>query len=221
MLFPSICVENFFKNPRDIVNFSKKLNFTKDPLGRWPGTRSDYLHLINNDFFVYVITKIISILYPIEYKNMNWIAESYFQKVSGDSNTGEGWIHQDIEREITSIIYLSEHENCGTSIYKKNKEHIFPKYNENLKIKQEYYFNNKKFDVTYFNGLKNNNFNYKKIVDFNSIFNNCVIFDSSNYHAANNFYDKNIKEDRLTLVTFFSSLKHNNLKYSISELNRV
>ena len=70
------------QNKKDIVNFSKELNFTKDPLGRWPGTRSDYLHLINNDFFVYVITKIISILYPIEYKNMKNITESLRKKLS-------------------------------------------------------------------------------------------------------------------------------------------
>jgi hypothetical protein len=49
-----------------------------------------------------------------------WSASQYFQKISS-SYTEKGWIHQDLEFEFTAILYLSEHENCGTSIYMPKK----------------------------------------------------------------------------------------------------
>ena len=41
MLYPTIQVQNFFKNPDEIVEYSKQLKFDYDSEGRWPGKRSD------------------------------------------------------------------------------------------------------------------------------------------------------------------------------------
>ena len=39
MIYPTFCVDNFLENPDEIVEYSKKLKFIKNPDGRWPGAR--------------------------------------------------------------------------------------------------------------------------------------------------------------------------------------
>ena len=63
--------------------------------------------------------------------------------------------------------------------------------------------------------------NFTKTVEFNSIYNSCIIFDGHNYHSADHYYDNKCNENRLTLITFFKSLSGKGLKYSGSELNRI
>lgn len=220
MLYPTIQVQNFFKNPDEIVEYSKQLKFDYDSEGRWPGKRSDYLHKLNNPFFGYLTRKIVSLIYPMTYHDISWTADSTFQSIPANENTGEGWIHQDIYAEFTAIIYLSKHNRCGTSIYKKNNEYIF---NDDgaIDIKKYYYLNKKPFDEAYYKALKENNSNFTKISEFNSCYNSCIIFDGHNYHGADQYYDDNCKEERLTLITFFKELSGKNLKYSGGELNRI
>ena len=51
MLWPTICVDNFFEDPGKVKEFSDTLKFNKDPLGKWPGERTMHLHEINKEFF--------------------------------------------------------------------------------------------------------------------------------------------------------------------------
>ena len=49
------------------------------------------------------------------------------------------------------------------------------------------------------------------------------MFDSSQYHAANN-YNNSKQGERLTLITFFNSIKRNDgqqLKYHATEAKRI
>ena len=220
MLYPTIQTQNFFKNPDEIVEYSKTLPYAYDSEGRWPGKRSIYLHQTNNSFFGYITRKIVSLIYPMTYHNIYWNAESTFQSIPANENTGDGWIHQDIYAEFTAIIYLSKHNKCGTSIYKKNNETYFHD-EKNIEIKKDYYINKKPFDEAYYKALKENNSNFIKTVEFNSIYNSCIIFDGHNYHSADHYYDNKCNENRLTLITFFKSLSGKGLKYSGSELNRI
>jgi hypothetical protein len=220
MLYPTVQVQNFFKNPDEIVKYSKTLPYAYDSEGRWPGLRTPFIHGFNHSFFGYITRKIMSILYPMTYHKINWTAETAFQSIPANINTGEGWVHQDIYAEFTAIIYLSKHDKCGTSIYKKNNETYFHD-EKNIEIKKDYYMNNKPFDDFYYKTLKDNNSNFTKISEFNSIYNSCLIFDGHNYHGADQYYDENFKEDRLTLITFFKTLSGDGLKYSGSELNRI
>ena len=221
MIWPNICVDNFFENPKKILDFSSSLNYKIADDGRWPGKRTDLLHLVNPEFFNWSTKKILSILYPLEINNKNfmWTATQYFQKISSKIYTNTGWIHRDDPDEFTVIIYLSNHKNCGTSLYEP-KEFAYCGIHEDFKQKSYLTLNKKLINDT--QHLNENNDRFTKIFTFPSKFNRLVLFDSNYFHAADQFIDKdNLTEDRLTLITFFKELKFDGLKYPITEMRRI
>jgi hypothetical protein len=211
-------MDDFFSDPEKIINFCSTLQFGKDPLGRWPGERTVALHEIDFDFFEYIHRKILSILYPNNFKDIAFTAESYFQKVSSKRHLNPGWIHED-DAEITAIVYLSKHKNCGTSIWKKKNF-----YNSNLIAPKKHSFNlSDKHQKKEIAAVDKHNNNFEKSLEVNSMYNRIVLFDSNQHHSASNFLDKNVKEDRLTLITFINRivLEKGTLHYPVSECRRV
>ena len=68
MLFPNfVCVDNFFDNPEEVVNFSQKLEYFNETT--CPGKRSKILHEVDYDFFNWVNLKICSVFYPNDISN--------------------------------------------------------------------------------------------------------------------------------------------------------
>jgi hypothetical protein len=214
MLFPSICLDNFFRNPKEVVNFSNSLNYFSDPEGEWPGERTDLLHNIDINFFNFFSSKVFSILYPMGYEGISYNLKLCFQKISS-KYINNGWIHKDPD-QLTVICYLSNHKNCGTSIYDYKKSYPLlcndeekKKIYKTLNLKNE-----KKF-------LKENNDTFEETISFNSKFNRVIMFDSSLYHAAQKFVEEDVQEDRLTLIGFFNNISGNNIKYPVVENNRL
>jgi hypothetical protein len=217
MLWPTICVDDFFKEPKKIKEFSNTLTFAKDPSGKWPGERTQFLHQINQEFVKFVSKKIMSILFPINYNDMQWEVEQTFQKINGNIYKNKGWVHTDSPFELTAIIYLSDHLKCGTSIFKRNSffcEII------NSKFKEKFYKETDKLSAEN-KYLDENNDRFEKIHTIESRFNRLIIFDSNHFHAAEKFNEENINEDRLTLISFFKNITGNFNKYPITEMNRV
>lgn len=134
MIYPTTIVDNFFDDPDKIVEYSKKLNYKKDPNNDWPGVRTESLNKINYDFFNTSITKIISILYPMDFKNITFKATQFFQKVNKEDRD-VGNKHTD-PNLITAIIYLSDHKKCGTSICRM--EGVRSDYKESVIIESMY-----------------------------------------------------------------------------------
>ena len=218
MIFPTLIVDNFFSDPYKIKTISDKLNFKKDPNGEWPGERSEQLHKVNFNLFNFINLKILSLLYPKDHNQINFTASSTFQKISKERYPHEGWVHKDNPSEITAIVYLSKHKNCGTSLWKA-KDFFVP----NNMDDKKYYYKKDTFDEEQLKFLKEHNNNYEKILEVDSLFNRVLIFDSNHPHSANNFVDLNVDDDRLTLITFIKKLQINNepLKYPITECNRL
>jgi hypothetical protein len=217
MLWPTICIDDFFEDPLSVKNFADTLNFKKNPEGRWPGERTEFLHNINNEFFNFTTKKVMSILFPMNYKKLTWKASQMFQRINGNIYNNFGWVHTDHE-EFTSIIFLSNHKQCGTSLFKKKK--IMSKV-INSEFKQEYYKNTEKIKTEEEKYLKENNDQFEKTLTLNSRFNRLILFDSSNFHAAEKYGEEKINEDRLTLITFFTDINGNENKYPISEMRRL
>jgi|TARA_R100001163_G_C5052790_1_gene189395 hypothetical protein len=219
MLYPTYVIDNFFPNPDEVVKFSKSLDFKRDTnLGKWPGERTRLMHEINPRFFQYTTKKILSLIFSNNFPNVNWDAQQYFQKVPCDKDVKQGWVHNDSDYQLTAIVYLSKHKGCGTSIYQKND---FFTTSKNYRIKEEYYSQNKKFDKRYYQALEENNSCFTKTIEVESVYNRLVLFDGAQWHGVNGFYDKNISEDRLTLITFFHDISGYNLKFPVPELNRM
>jgi hypothetical protein len=216
MIWPTIIVDNFFDDPNKIVDISKNLSYAKDTQGSWPGERTACNSQTDKDFYNWINYKIIRLLYPMNHEQMNWICTQFFQKINGNIYKNEGWIHSDSPAEFTAIIYLSKHKNCGTSLFTKKR--FFNKGLNNDKKIEIYKKGDFKNELKY---LKENNDLFEKSLTVDSKFNRLFLFDANQYHAANNFKDKNCEnEERLTLITFFFSLTANNIKYPIPEMRR-
>ena len=230
MLYPNSQVLNFFQKPDEIVQYAKSLEYHRDPEGKWPGGRSKCLSEINYNFYNITCRKVLSTVFPMDFYDIVFKAYSYFQIVPPEQSGNAGWIHQDIYSDFSSIIYLSHHENCGTNFYTaKNEllkfsgeEGICPS-DTYIKIKEDYYLNNKPFDQKYAQALEKNNSNFVKTGGFSSIYNSLITFDGHTDHNANLDKHFNSNEPRLTLIIFFTNIisKGRTLKYPGSELNLI
>ena len=202
MIWPTLCVDNFFDDPNKIIELSNSLDYESSSI--YPGKRSIHLDIHHKEFFHWVSNKIMSALYPAEWPNISWYNTAYFQKVpSGLKN--DGWVHQDISSEFTAIIYLSKDTEAGTSIY-------LPKtfYKESKTIKNPA----KDRDL--------HNSKFKETINIKGVFNRLAILDSHSYHAA---HVNNSGKERLTLICFFSnvrsSIENKQLKYIIPSIKRI
>jgi len=194
---PTIIKDNFLRYPNKVLDLINKCEFKKDETGRWPGERSEALHNVDDNFFNWIHEKIFALIYPDYSNDIVFEAASYFQKVNGNLYDHEGWVHRD-QSLMTIILYLSKHENCGTSLWEPK---TFMKDAINLDIKANMYkgkIENEKA-LPY---LKENNNQFDKTLTINSKFNRLLIFDSQTYHSADSFKDANCDEDRLTFISF-------------------
>jgi len=229
MLYPSLIVDNFFLQPNLILDFASKQKFYQNIDGRWPGKRTEALHINNFSFFDYINKKIIAALYPND-KDLYYAAETYFQKISGKRYPNYGWIHKD-ESELTGIIYLSKHKLCGTSLCERisfdsqcsDKLDIEDFGNKDLVSYKKNFYTKDQYDPKELEYLKINNKNYRRTLTIDSKFNRLFLFDSSNLHMAESFTDKNLDDDRLTIITFINNIGKNNktLKLGVTESRRL
>jgi len=51
MIWPTLSLDNFFENPDKILKFANSFEFKPDPNGKWPGKRTDLLHVLDPVFF--------------------------------------------------------------------------------------------------------------------------------------------------------------------------
>ena len=214
MIIPTMVLDNFFRYPEKIVNFSKTLHYTECPNGEWPGKRSAPLHEIDFNFFNQFTQKVIKTLWPTDGHIVSYNCKLFFQSIS-NIYPNEGWIHTDSD-QITVIVYLSTHKECGTSIFEpKFHTHSFI----NTKEKKQNYIN-KNFKKEK-NFLKENNQQFEETIHIKSRFNRMVLFDSRQIHGAHKFVENDISEDRLTLIGFFNNVHGDGIKFHGSENNRI
>ena len=218
MKWPITCVDNFFDNPDEIVEFANSCKYKKSQDGSWPGERTEPLHIINVDFFKKLTMKIISLIYPMQTNNIQLMAKSHFQKIKGNDYENEGWVHDDRGFEFTSIIYLTKDEDCGTSIFQAKKFDVSP---INTSKKRERFSNLDKISgSTEKIYLKQNNDQFKKTCSFSSEYNRIITFDSHNFHGVDS-YGGNKENERLTLITFFEDIYFPKIKFPITEMKRI
>ena len=220
MLFPSLVVDNFFEEPKKIIDFSKKLSFKYD--GVSPGIRSQLIHEIDYTFYNWINNKILSLLYPNDINSITYTANAQFQKISPNLKY-VNWIHADTSAQITAILYLSKDSDVGTSLF-KNKSF---KDSLNQKIKYTYFENPNIKDEKYLSQLENeykkNKSNFEETLKVNGIYNRLFLFDSWNYHGAHKFVSLKKDSERLTYIVFFNDIysKIKQLQYPIPTMRRM
>ena len=117
---------------------------------------------------------------------------------------------------FTAIIYLSKHEDVGTTI-------VDPKYLNsriiNVNEKNKYNLGEKVKNINY--KVAENNKQFKDSIIVKSKYNRILIFDSSQYHYVPNYISKDTTEDRLTMVCFFDNVAHDHgIRFPIPEMRK-
>ena len=216
--FP-IVVDNFFNDPETLVDYGKSLPKKPDPDGAWPGKRSNFLWEIDEILTKAILLKILSCYYDLDYMDIIWeYGELRFQEIPRFSENkndirNKGWIHQDVpgEAQLAGVIYLTPNidPDSGTSLYnlKSNKYR-----DKNQVLKKELYkfdhFDREEYTKSYINHEKAL---FEK-VRFQNIFNRLIMYDTSEWHRANSFYNGDGKDARLTLAFFIGGISEPPLK---------
>jgi len=217
MMWPTLIVDNFFDDPHKIVNFSKQFKYKRAEDHQFPGTRTEGLGKLDKDFFSWSTIKIMNLLFPMNIEQIKWKAFQHFQKIPYKTYGQKGWIHRDYGVELTVIIYLSNHPDSGTSLYKA--KHVAPQdMYDDKKVKFYKDLQNRSLSEKW---RKKSNAYFEKVVDLHSNFNRLVLFDGHQWHGAESFGTE--KKDRLTLITFFMGVmgqEGTTLKYPIPMMRR-
>ena len=217
MMWPTLIVDNFFNDPHKVITFSKQFKYKRDPDSAWPGTRTALVNELDQEFFSWSTTKIMSLLFPMNIEQIKWRARQYFQKIPYKTYGKKGWVHRDDDSEFTTIVYLSNQAHNGTSLYTPKKFSSRTLHNDK---KINFYKNLKQSSLNEKWRKKSNN-EFEKVVDLHSNFNRLVLFDGHQWHGADNFGTE--KEDRLTLITFFTGIMGKegiSLRYPIPMMRR-
>jgi len=215
MEWPTLIVDNFFTDPHAVVKLSKTFKYTQATDNTWPGTRTPPTHEVDEAFFQWSTRKMMTVLYPMNVDGLRWRAVQYFQRVPYKIHGEEGWVHHDGPHDITSIIYLSNHSNSGTCLYKGKHFNIRAEYE---KEKERFYKDLK--DRSRMEKYKDKcNSKFSKNVELFSNFNRLVLFDGYNWHASRNSGDD--KSERLTLLTQFTNIVGKDIRYPLTEMRRI
>jgi hypothetical protein len=211
--FPTICVDNFYKNPDKVREFALSLDYDNmDNLtGYYPGKRTQLLHKVDSDFFDKFCEKLFSIYYDF-LSPVKWEISTSFQLIypmADNPYDGRniGWIHKDYETLFGGIIYLTPdiNPNCGTSIFRQSKEIDIDLVNKVNQEKVNFYTKGNAEEHN--KSLSVNNSFFTETARFDNIYNRLVSFDGECFHGANNFYSET--QPRLTQAFFVKTLTSN------------
>lgn len=201
MLFPTVVIDDFFKDPYKIRSYALEQKFfnCREIGGNWPGRRTQSLLKLNPDLTNEISLKILSVFYGCHAgASVEYEVDLYFQLIEPFEyrDINEGWVHKD-RCMVSGIIYLNPNDTHlgGTSIYQpvefisKGLPQIpyndFDKHPTNI----------------YLNAIKENNSKFKETIKISNVFNRMVMFDGKCPHGVPMF--TNGEESRLTLVYFF------------------
>ena len=202
-MIPITIVDDFLNEPHQLIELANRLEFTPDPSGMWPGTRSAELHTVSEVYYDNLVTKTMSLFQALP--DLGRSETSYgssavglvdctmaFQKIPAKMK--RGWIHSD-NGFATGILYLNDSD--GTSIFTSKKGSLLDP--SHVETKQKC---NLQGYMTERDTLVQMEFNdsFEEHVNVKGKFNRLLLMPNC-YHGANNF--ESDEEERLTLVMFF------------------
>lgn len=197
--FPLTVLDNFFDKPDQLRELALNLSYSRSPDNKWPGCRSADLVEIDVNLYRLLCSKIISVFADVvATPDVRWSAEANFQLIPKGEHSA-GWVHSDLGRSLTAILYLSPNGNMenGTSLYRLNDLTYDQQYNQ-------YKDFSKPAEELEPYRVKNNEL-FTETARVGGFYNRLIMFDSAEFHSANSFHVDD--DDRLTLIFFFSDIQ--------------
>jgi len=207
--FPVTILDNFINNPNAIRKWALSLDYHSSLSGNYPGKRTKCLSTIHPGFYNEFNLKILSLFFNIE--GIEYKSNSFFHL--SKNLEGTGWIHRDDNIILTCILYLSPSSNInqGTSFYKLKPNLIHHLKNKNdfdtEKYMSKHYLTGKLSKQEYQTKEEYEKTSYDKILDIKDEYNRFISFDPVSLYHANNNISPLDESGRLTLITFFQSIK--------------
>ena len=227
-------VDDFFNDPEALVDFGKSLPKEVSSDGRWPGKRSKQLWEIDEVLHNTIVLKILNCYYDLDYLDISWSsAKTGFQEIPRFSKNkndirNKGWIHQDtdlitgqkVELKLAGLIYLTPNIDLdsGTSLFdvKSNKRRYLPPQQKGSRHDQDPLihkhllyksgqFDREKYEKDYIKLEEN----YFEKIRFQNIFNRLIMYDTSEWHRANSYWNGDGKDARLHLGFFIGGISGN------------
>ncbi|CAN4276635.1 hypothetical protein MCEMSEM29_01846 [Methylophilaceae bacterium] len=217
-LYPVTIIENFYENPDAIRKFALAQKYTlcherEDLEYVYPGGRTKDLFDIDKALHEKILKKIVSVFHNASYDIMRWAISTSFQSVTKEY--GEGIIHTDHNTIFAAVLYLSPDAplNSGTSLFKPNTNFDEEKYKQALLENDSNFRAGKIAMDTGYHSM------FDEIVRVNNVYNTLIIYEGRHYHAANNFFGKNLQDSRLAQVFFINKIDAQ--KQSVFPLSRT
>ena len=218
--FPAV-IDNFFDKPDLVREFALSLDYAPDDKGRWPGQRSESLHMIDYELYMSVMLKIMSIYTDFAYTNVTWEnASLYFHKIkdTGDKELNKGWIHIDQDFQLAGLCYLNpgvNDMNLGTSIYSKKGFH--QKF-ERHHYKHMYYKGEQINMNDYKKKLSEHNNEYDETIKIGNVYNRMITYETLEHHTLNGIPKD---EERLTMLLFMDGIKPEDNRFPNNRIKDV
>ncbi|HSI44411.1 MAG TPA: DUF6445 family protein [Methylotenera sp.] len=204
-LYPVTIIENFYENPAAIRKFAlaQKYTFCKDRENLeyvYPGSRTKDIFDLDKNLHEKICKKLVSVFHNSEYDYMRWAISTSFQSVTEEY--GKGVIHTDQNTIFAAVLYLTPDAplDTGTSLFRKNGKFDEKKYLQALATNDTRFRDGQiVMDTTYHDM-------FDEIVRVNNVYNTLIIYEGRHFHAANEFFGKNLKDSRLAQVFFINKI---------------
>jgi hypothetical protein len=192
--YPTTVVDDFYKNPDDVVKFALSLEYFSAQNGEFPGKRTKPLFDIDPIFHQLVSNKFISLFYDFSLAPANWVVQTQFQIIypfndNIDDTLNKAWIHKDHNTILAGIIYLNPVSipDSGTSIYSLKPNSI-----PNLEVQErKKLYKNAEIDDNYLNELNRHTSCFTEVLRVNNIYNRLAAYDGLTWHGATNHHTGN------------------------------
>lgn len=197
---PTIVVDNFYENPDLIRDWALSQEFFKGNRGSWPGLRTELLHTLNPALFNLTLKKLLFVLQDYGYREILDM-QTGFQIIDG--SWGTGWVHDDDPKlHVAGVIYMSPDApvNSGTTVYEDQPDFDGSKYGE--LFMKDVFSETAEDREQYFKYRHEQRAHFTPTVSVGNVYNRCIIFDTRNWHSADNFFGTTKENSRLTQVFF-------------------
>ena len=198
--FPTVIIDDFFETPDLVRWWALEQDFFKGDRGSWPGVRSELLHNSNTELYNLLIRKIYNVVKDYGVQEI-YDLQTGFQLI--DESWGTGWVHDDDPKlNIAGLVYLSPNAptTSGTTLYLDNIDFNVEQYK---KLFMEDVFSEPEEREKFQKYRLEQRSNFKPTIQIGNVYNRCIIFDTRNWHSADNFFGDMKENTRLTNVFFF------------------